>query len=342
MGISEVVRGSDLLVSTARQLLVHRAFQDAIHIEKEEEVEEEAREEEEERGKLIEYENSNALESEKAYLYQSRAGNGNGDKGCNIWNEDKDEAGRVEVKNIDNFVLSDNYDRRVISPASSSFSSSSFPASSSFSSSCSPTSSSSTSLSPSSPSQPSSSSPSFPTFPLFYHCDLVRDPNTLKRIAKRNQNPTENESENGKGKGNQSMNEIENEIINKIKKKNDHVKDFFKEKKKIDESYTNMLQSCTDIVDSHTDDCSSLSTDRRPDIMTVKVSILTKPPLPVSFPVSISTSSPMILISNTTSNTASAVSAKKKMDSSSDMYTLRSLRERGYTPERIRSEILGL
>jgi hypothetical protein len=108
---------------------------------------------------------------------------------------------------------------------------------------------------------PSTSNSNIPIYsthiPKYYHCDLVRDPNTLKRLAKRNQIETVT-------------------AISYIQNDSDYL-------------YPLTLTPLT--------------------------------------PSDVSTNGIMCL---------------SKMDNSHDNYTLRSLREHGYTPERIRSEILGL
>lgn len=158
------------------------------------------------------------------------------------------------------------------------------------------------SLPPSSPS-PSSFSSSTPSpvqsaipfiIPFFYHCDLVRDYNTHKRISKRNQE--NNNDDNGVKEGNK-MNST-NMICENIKENKELLlfSSIYNENENEDDNNSNKMIA----------------------------------------------SNQSIQISSTSTTTTTTISLNNKMGTSSEMYTLRYLREVGYTPDRIRMEILDL
>jgi hypothetical protein len=222
MGVTDVVRGSDLLMSTARQMLLYEALLPRSLV----------------KGEKIEDpfsltlitapSSSSSLSSVESML----ANEENKELVLNIGVNDDEKKYEKMVTNRGEMDIVSTEVRDAPSPITSS---------------C-------TSI----PSISNINIPIYSTYmPTYYHCDLVRDPNTFKRLAKRNQNETV--------------------------------------------STISYIQNDSDYLYP-----------------------LTLTPL---MPSDVSTNRIMCL---------------NKMDHSHDNYTLRSLREHGYTPERIRSEILGL
>ena len=175
------------------------------------------------------------------------------------------------------------------------------------------------SLPPSSPS-PSSFSSSTPSpvqsaipfiIPFFYHCDLVRDYNTHKRISKRNQenNNDDISIENSQYRNtsiiSQKCNSIKNNALNLSSPIHN---------KKI------LIQNENENENENEEDSGKKNQSNFNEILSLNQSIQIS---------SISTSS-------------SSLSMNNKMDTSSEKFTLKYLREIGYTPDRIRTEILDL
>ena len=140
---------------------------------------------------------------------------------------------------------------------------------------------------------------------------------TKIRIAKRNQNNEINRENNKKidnVKNDKSQKKnVENDNIQNDDIKNNDIEN--KDIKNIEEKYT-VTENETEIENI---DIINNFTDKN----NYEDKSLLSSPLPIS--TSFSTSIP-----------------KDKMDSSSDKFTLRAMRASGYTPERIRTEILGL
>lgn len=145
--------------------------------------------------------------------------------------------------------------------------------------------------------------------PSFYHCDLVRDYNTHKRISKRNQdNNQDNNDENGVEEGNviKSMNMIDENVL---------------------ENEELLLSSS---IDDDNEVTSNNGSKDKNENNSAHVNSLN---------LSIQISS---IPASSTTTTTTSISLNNKMDTSSEMFTLRYLREIGYTPDRIKTEILDL
>jgi hypothetical protein len=252
MGVTEVVRGGDLLLSTARQILLHRAL-----------------------GGVEVGEGGGEGEGEGDDIQMQ------GDIETNM---EREKVTKTLMQAETHFQTLSDTALSPIPPCSSLSSSSSLrllP-----------------SISPSTTPSPSRFSFSIPSF---YHCDLVRDPATEKRIAKRNQttqDPSECERtgestvrscDSYNGNTSTEMSKNENEASTQI---------------------YNTQGSAN--VSSFTGDYLELNDQKTPHT------------LPIATPVTSSTVVP------------------EKMGTNSDMFTLRYLRESGYTPDQIRTEILGL
>lgn len=233
MCVSEVVRGGDLLKSTARQLLIYRAL---IGEGREGGDRRGGREGEEYRKERIKDEKEEVEGIEREGM--------------------TDEQGNLECGNLNNAL-----------PSSASSSSSS--------------------------TTHSFVHNSIPfIIPSFFHCELVRDYNTHKRISKRNQ-----ENKNDDNGGNED-NKI-NMVCENVEENNELL---------LSSSIHNDNE-----IGNENNSCKMIALNQS------------------------------IQISSTpTSSATTSMSLNNKMDTSSEMFTLRYLREIGYTPDRIRTEILDL
>lgn len=137
--------------------------------------------------------------------------------------------------------------------------------------------------------------------PSFYHCDLVRDPATEKRIAKRNQ-PTQDPSE---------CEPTTDSTAQCGDRNNRNIIVEMSENKNEISSQLDILE-CSTYVSTFAGDDLRLNCQKSSHT------------LPITTPATSSTIVP------------------EKMGTDSDMFTLRYLRENGYTPHQIRTEILGL
>jgi hypothetical protein len=266
MCVSEVVRGGDLLKSTARQLLMYRA--------------------------LIGGGNDGGGRGSEGERGGGERGGGGEEYRKERMKDEKEGEEGIEREGMTNEQGNLECGKLNNALPSSTFSTSNLPSSH-------PLPTSSPSLSSSSSSTHSSVHNSIPfIIPSFYHCDLVRDYNTHKRISKRNQES--NNDDNG-----------------------------VKEDKKINS--TNMI--CENIKENkelllsssiHDENINENEDENNSNKM-------------IALNQSIQISS-----STTTTTTTTSISLNNKMDTSSEMFTLRYLREIGYTPDRIRGEILDL
>jgi hypothetical protein len=257
MGVTEVVRGGDLLLSTARQILLHRAL-----------------------GGVEVGGGGGGGAGEDTHLQ--------GDIETNMEREKVTKTLTQTLPHTQTQTHFQTLSDTALSPIPP-YSSLSSPSSS---------------LHLLSSTKPSiTPSPSrFPfSIPSFYHCDLVRDPATEKRIAKRNQttqDPSECERtgestvrscDRDNGNTTTEMSENENETSTQI-----------------------YSTQGSPNVSTFTGDNLKLNDQKTPHT------------LPIATPATSSTVVP------------------EKMGTNSDMFTLRYLRENGYTPDQIRTEILGL
>ena len=303
MGVTEVVRGGDLLKSTARQLLIYKALLGDNCVGEAEKVRKKENKEnkEEEEGEKDEKERI-----DECY---------NTSNGEDIKNGNEKGGGEMIInkKHVRNVELD-----KPVTFSSSSSSSTSSSTSSSFSSSSSSSSSfSSSSSSFSSSTGPSTTHDSIPfMIPTFYHCDLVRDYNTNKRISKRNQENDNNDitTENSQYQNTSNINQKNHRKGNELNLSSPmHIEDI--------------------LVQNETENNSGNENGQKNEINCDEI---------ISLNQSIQISSISSSSSSTSSSSSSSSSMNNKMDTSSEKFTLRYLREMGYTPDRIRIEILDI